>query len=143
MTESQMYWLLMLDSIGAFSMTITIVAGVISIAGIVWKIITSARACNDDAYSYSRCKKRLCSDCDSFKTAGKLMKYGLMLLLPFFMLTTFLPTTKQMAAIIIVPKICSAVESNEQLKQLPNNLFTLANEWMEELRPPKKAEQGK
>jgi len=71
------------------------------------------------------------------------MKYGLMLLLPFFMLTTFLPTTKQMAAIIIVPKICSAVESNEQLKQLPNNLFTLANEWMEELRPPKKAEQGK
>jgi uncharacterized membrane protein len=47
------------------------------------------------------------------------------------------PTTKEMAAIIIIPKIYNATTSNEEFKKLPNNILNLANEYIEELKPDK------
>jgi hypothetical protein len=46
---------------------------------------------------------------------------------------TFIPTTKQAAAIIIVPKIVN----NEKVQMVGNQLYDLAVDWMEELRPKK------
>ena len=60
----------------------------------------------------------------------------------FFHLGTFfiflaadvlLPTTKEMAAILILPKVYSSVSANEELKKIPNNLVRLANEWIESM----------
>lgn len=45
----------------------------------------------------------------------------------------FVPSTKQMAAIIVVPKIANS----EKVQTVGNQLYDLAVEWMEELRPKK------
>ena len=46
-------------------------------------------------------------------------------------LSISVPTTKQMAAIIIVPKVVN----NEQVQEIPNKILDLATEWLEELKP--------
>jgi predicted MFS family arabinose efflux permease len=43
------------------------------------------------------------------------------------------PTVKQIAAILILPKIIN----NQEIQKLPSNITNLANEWLEELRPKK------
>ena len=48
-------------------------------------------------------------------------------------LATFVPTTKELAAIYIVPKIANS----ETVKDLGEGIVTLSREWIEELRPEK------
>lgn len=43
----------------------------------------------------------------------------------------FIPTTKEMAAILIIPRIAK----DNKIKKLPNNLVDFTNEWLEELKP--------
>lgn len=50
-------------------------------------------------------------------------------------LVVFLPSTKQMAAIIIVPQLSSAIAENDKLQQLPDKLITLADDWITTLSP--------
>ena len=45
-----------------------------------------------------------------------------------------LPTTREMAAILIVPRIANS----EKVQTVGNQLYDLAVEWMEELRPANK-----
>lgn len=51
----------------------------------------------------------------------------------FLLLSVLTPTTKQAAAIIMVP----AIVNNEEVQKLPDNILRLANEWLEELGPGK------
>ena len=48
-------------------------------------------------------------------------------------LTVFVPSTKEMAAIYVVPKIANS----QTVKDLGEGVVTLAREWLEELRPAK------
>jgi len=48
----------------------------------------------------------------------------------------FIPTTKEVAAMILIPKIVN----NEKVKRIPDKFVTLADEWLEELRPEKDKE---
>lgn len=48
-------------------------------------------------------------------------------------ITLLCPTSKQMAAILVVPKIVN----NAKVQEVPDKLMTLATEWLEELRPNK------
>jgi len=50
-----------------------------------------------------------------------------------FIVAGFLPSSKTLAAMYIVPKIAN----NTQVQQLPDKLLILSNEWLEELRPKK------
>lgn len=45
----------------------------------------------------------------------------------------FIPTTKEMCAIKVLP----AIINNEEVRELPNKVVDLANEWVEELKPKK------
>lgn len=45
----------------------------------------------------------------------------------------FVPTTKQMCAIKVLP----AIINNEDVQELPNKVVDLASEWLEELKPNK------
>ena len=47
------------------------------------------------------------------------------------------PTTKEMAAIIVIPKIVN----NPEVQKLPTNLLNLSNEWIEE-KVKKLAQEG-
>lgn len=55
-----------------------------------------------------------------------------------FIVGFFIPTTKEMAAIILLPKITNAIQNNEELKKLPENVLQLANDWINELKPKAK-----
>ena len=48
-------------------------------------------------------------------------------------ISNLIPSTKQLAAIYLLPKIVE----NRQITELPDKAVTLANEWLEELRPKK------
>lgn len=50
-------------------------------------------------------------------------------------LEAFMPTTREMAAIIMVP----AIVNNEKVQTVGNKLYDLATEWLDELRPKKEA----
>jgi len=56
----------------------------------------------------------------------------------FVVLGTFIPSTKQMAVIYVTPKIISAIDSNVELKKLPDSILSLANTWIKELEPKEK-----
>ena len=77
-------------------------------------------------------------DAESQKTADVLWKVVKRIMLAFITclllcisLIVFVPTTKEMAAILIVPKIANS----EKVQQAGNRLYELAVEWMGELRP--------
>jgi len=55
--------------------------------------------------------------------------------LPLLIISCFIPTTKEMAAITVLPKISHAISENEALKKLPNNIAELATDWVEKLKP--------
>ena len=46
----------------------------------------------------------------------------------------FIPTTKEMCAIKIIPRVVN----NEKVQELPEKFVELANEWVEELKPKQK-----
>lgn len=49
-----------------------------------------------------------------------------------------IPTTKDIAAIIVVP----AIVNNEKVKELPSRFLDLGNAWLEELKPKKRGESN-
>lgn len=68
-------------------------------------------------------------DEDNPKILKKTIFIGSLILLMAFLV----PTTKQLAAIYFVPTIYN----NEQVKELPEKLLKLGNEWIDELSPSK------
>lgn len=48
---------------------------------------------------------------------------------------SLIPSTKDMAAILIVPKLSQTIAANKEIQKLPDNLLSLANDWIEELKP--------
>ena len=63
-----------------------------------------------------------------------LAKKALVVMVALVLSLTFIPTTKQMAAIMIVPKIANS----EKVQTIGNKVYDLAVEWMEELKPDNK-----
>lgn len=58
----------------------------------------------------------------------------------------FIPGTKQMATIIVVPKLVNAIEGNKKLMGLPDKIVSLADDWLDTLKPKEEkteAETGK
>lgn len=73
-------------------------------------------------------------------TTGEMLDFKLARPIIFYLLIigsvlTFFPNTKETAAIILIPKITNAISQNEKLKQLPDNVLDLANDWIKELKP--------
>lgn len=107
-TTTQMYWLVTMDSIVHASAIIAIALGVMAFLTIPMVL--------DDF------PKRTPSAIALAAVA-------------FALVAAFVPTTRQMAAIVMVPKIAN----NEKVQADGNKLYDLAMEWMDELRPRKKA----
>ena len=51
--------------------------------------------------------------------------------------SALIPTTKEMAAIVVIPKIANS----ETVKGLGNDIVSLAKEWIVELKPEKKGKE--
>ena len=108
-TTTQMYWLVTMDSIVHASAILAIALGVMA-------FLTIPMVLDDDL------PKRTPSAIALAAVA-------------FALVAAFVPTTRQMAAIVMVPKIAN----NEKVQAAGNKLYDLAVEWMDELRPRKKA----
>jgi len=115
MTGSEMYWITRLD--GIVEGTEVTMAILITIGIIVTIVFIIAYCVGDD------------NDDDVIRVK-KILRRVLFVLWPIAILALagrlFIPTTKQMAAIIVVPKIVNNVEA----KEIPDNLMKLCNEWI-------------
>ena len=120
-TPIQMYWLTRLSSLGqglAFIIPLLFILAVMHlIAGCLMQ---------DADFSDSTHKRGI----KLIKTSPLLAVMAVVLLI----VNCLLPTTREMAAILIVPRIAN----NEKVQSVGNHLYDLAVEWMEELRPANK-----
>ena len=53
--------------------------------------------------------------------------------------TTFIPTSKEYAAMLVVPRVAN----NETVQELGSKVVDLAAEWLDALKPAKDAKEGK
>lgn len=115
MTTAQMYWLVILDNFGCLFGTLIALA-------IGWVAMNAIR-----------CINAAVEDKPPPPHAWSHIFRGLGFIGVVVAIATFVPSTKQMAAIIVVPKIVN----NEAVQSVGNELYTLALDWMKELRPKK------
>ena len=57
-----------------------------------------------------------------------------LLTITLFTSSALIPSTKQMAAIVVFPKIIN----NKKVQELPDKIMDLSTAWLEELKPDKK-----
>lgn len=117
LTVMQMYWLLKLDDIINF----LIGTGIVSIGVLAICLIFGPLVIHEIFNSPPWLKIR--------NAAIILISYIFIV----FLCATFIPTTKQLAAIMVVPKIAN----NEQVQQIPEKILNLGLEWLNELKPEK------
>ena len=115
MTSWQIYWLLMLDNIG-------ILALIIGFFGTIGSI-PLAIAVLEEYFESSK--------------ISLLVLLVPILTVSIFMGGFFIPSTKQMAVILVAPKIIN----NEQVQKLPQQVLDLANDWMNELKPKEESNE--
>lgn len=123
-TPTQIYWLTRLDSIKGFGSLFVAFSIMLFFCLVFLTVGKTTEEINEG-------KSVLASKLGFFVRLVTVI--FLASLLPFIGITCFVPTTREMAAIIIVPKIANS----EKVQQAGNQLYTLAVEWMEELRPSK------
>ena len=114
-TTTQMYWITRLNAIVSFG------NGLISVPIIAFLIGLFLIVMMTDS-PYDPAVKPM------FK---RLVKWTLPFTLLGVFVSIFVPSTKQMAAILIIPRIANS----EKVQQAGNKLYDLAVEWMDELKP--------
>lgn len=118
MSPLSLYFLLKLDIIASFS--VAIYATLFSLIGCGLIISAISAVEYEDA---------------AWKVVKPQLKWSLPIACFFLLVHLLLPSTKQMAAIIVVPKVISGIEANEELMSLPNDIASLAFSWINELHP--------
>lgn len=116
-TTSQMYWITRLNTIVLFGSGLIVVSFIAFVIGL-FVIIGVSNSPNDPVVK------------PMFK---RLVKWTFLFALLGAFVCTFVPTTKQMAAILIIPRIANS----EKVQTVGNKLYDLAVEWMDELKPSK------
>ena len=129
-TQSEMYWLTRLDHINLLFLWIMLSCILtIIIFGLAQLILRD----NNSWESKEKVDRQI-------KLADKLLFKGLptaaSILLLVALVRAFVPTTKEMAAIKVVPIIANS-EAVGKLGDSATTLIDLANAWMEELKPNK------
>ena len=119
-TSGMIYWITRLDSI---CVALAMLFGVFGF----WLVVCLCTSFSKHLDAVT--KEQTAKAWEWFKFAKK----PLICLCVCWVLGCFIPTTKQAAAIIVVPPIVN----NEQVRELPNKLLELGNEWLDELRPEK------
>jgi len=113
MTEMELYWLLKLDHIRSFFETSVFV---LFLGGLILLLVVSINLSEGNIES----KKWLFIP----------MSMLLMALLSGISVA-LIPTTKQMACIVVLPKIIN----DEQVREIPSKIVDLADSWIDELKP--------
>ena len=140
-TPMQMYWLVKLDDIRCFLNGVSALPAVVAFLGLVGSVICTLMYLFAGNGSYDLFSGK--SD-EQFKDIRSLLLTWRKRLLTIMLVAIgvamaisglyhFTPTTKQMAAVVVVPRIANS----EKVQIAGNKLYELAVEWMDELRPHK------
>ncbi len=118
MTSWMMYWLMMLDNIRGATAALTAVSAIVTFFGVCFFAV--ARISNSE------------KDKEDNRKILEWLKWPLrtawLFTITFTLGCIFIPTTKQMAAIIVVPKIIN----NKQVQEIPEKLMGLCDAWIKE-----------
>ena len=125
-TPTQMYWLVKLDDMRHVLSCIMWLPIVLAIVIGVMAFATFMMTIDGDRGT----KKEAVSD---IARLAILFVSMLLIVVALQVAVAFVPSTKQMAAIIVVPKIANS----EKVQTVGNQLYDLAVEWMNELKPKK------
>lgn len=127
LTTSQMYWFTRLDLFSMFAKALIVAGGVCLFGYVLMSIVFFMHRTNgcEDIFNVQGIPEVLLR---TRRTIGTIAS-----ILLFFGITSrvFVPTTKEMAAIYVIPKVVN----NEHLHDAGDKLYNLAVEWMEALRP--------
>lgn len=119
-TPSLIYWITRLDAICCACEATAILLGSATAIMLVFGIVAR---CNED------------------ETVAvpifRIVRITIPVVVVAILLRVFTPTKKELAAIIVIPKIANS----ETVEQIGDGVKTLAVEWLEELRPKSKKEQ--
>lgn len=146
-TSTQIYWLTrfdpvkeLLNCIGSCFLFFTLVLAIVAILAFCLGTFTGNRAF--DMFN-SRSDEELEAIHTRFRRISRWSAaFGCVALTVTVIcnvLTSFIPTTREAAAIIMVP----AIANSEKVQTVGNRLYELAVEWMDELRPKKEKEEAK
>jgi len=123
MSPFLLYLIIKLDAITNFLQMVSALPLMIAAIGVMWFIIVI------DHTKENKGK------------AKKIAKYTI-IALTFFLIVhgfrTLIPTTKEAAILLVVPKTINSINKNEKLKNIPNKLLDLADDWIDEFKPNKK-----
>ena len=135
MTENMMYWITRLDSIHTMMtdlMVFTVITGIVSIIGL---IVSLVRMEENERFNSDERPDR------DYVVANKFfMRFRTSLLcaiISFFILEishTFIPTTKEIAAIKVVPVLVTP-ETAENIKSISKDVFEVTAKWLESVKP--------
>ena len=123
LTAWDIYWVTRLDEI---SILLTVSFVLIAIVTVFFCFSWVANRSNYERQYHNGVEKQ--------KTAVGLLKWLVPILIAVGLTNAFIPSTKQAAVMIVLP----AIVNSEAVQQIPNELTTLAREWLQELRPAKK-----
>lgn len=139
-TPSQIYWLAKLDDVRALLDTDGMIGGLSIAATVISAIVTAilsivVMAVEDEATNNTINAVRKCC-----KRAWVALGLSIASMMAFGIACAFVPSTKQMAAIVVIPRIANS-ETVSELGDLGKDLIVLAKEWVEELKPPTKKDK--
>ena len=129
-TTSQMYWITRLDGIVTL---LAVLASFLCVLSVIMFVTGRSESVAVKEWSWDtdnsiaarhELGRKLCKASLVTFPAGVLL----------YIIPVMIPTTKEMAAILIVPRIANS----EKVQQAGNKLYDLAVEWMDELKPSKK-----
>ena len=127
-TPWMLYWITRLDGIQVLFGLMTVIAIVVMVFTAFCGYITLYNLDYFPCQDKEKCK-------DMARVLFKISKLTIIFLL-IGILGIFIPSTKEMAAILIIPKIANS-QTAEEMGKLPLKLTDLANQWIEELKPRK------
>ena len=130
MTESMIYWITRLDGIRGFCFGIQTFGVLFTILGVIAAI---AATCVGVASEED-------GDNDDARVANGICKIACKVWIPAFCIAiacslarTFTPTTKEMIAIKVIPRIAST-ENVEKIKDISKDMLDITADWLKDMR---------
>ena len=121
-TTAQMYWLTRLDSIQVVTFIVAFVPTIILFIWAFFKLVDFLTG-----LEYGLTEHEKIEALQRVKFSILWFVFCMVLWLPL----CFIPSSREMAAIIVVPKIANS----EKVQQAGNKIYDLAVEWMDALKP--------
>ena len=130
MTESMIYWITRLDGIHSFFLGLQVISMILTAFGIAISLTTACL----------KASAELDESSDEVRIYDYVFKLALKVLIPAFCIAmtcsltrTFMPTTKEMIAIKVIPQIAN-VNNAEKIKDISDDMLDITTGWLKDMR---------